>query len=81
MLVFDENAKLKYTAKLVGNVSDIKMHGDKVYLLFDKEILRIDSRYGSETRHSFYEEDAELLILNNGDVLICTQGAAYYIAF
>jgi len=81
LLVFDENAKLKYTAKLVGNVSDIKMHGDKVYLLFDKEILRIDSRYGSETRHSFYEEDAELLILNNGDVLICTQGAAYYIAF
>ena len=81
LLVFDDNAKLEHSAKLVGNVSDLKMHDKKVYLLFDKEILRIDSRYGSEQRADFVGENAEILVFDSGEVIVCTPVAAYYTPF
>ncbi len=81
LLVFDSNAKLEYSTKLVGNVSDIKMNERSVYLLFNDEILKIDSRYGSEQRASFSEENAEIIVFDNGEVVVCTPVAAYYIPF
>ena len=81
LLVFDDNAKLEYSSKLVGNVRDVEMNGKNVFLLFDNKVLKIDARFGSERSVDFYEENSRLLVFDNGNVMICTPVTAYYIQF
>lgn len=81
LVVFDDNGDLKLTIKIDGNVSDVKMNKDHIYLLCDDKIIKVDSTFGHTSTVAFLEEDACLTLLSGGELLACTPSLAYYVSF
>jgi len=81
LVIFDDNGDLKLTNKIDGNVSDVKMNKDHIYLLCDDKIIRVDTTFGHTSTVAFLEEDARLTLLSGGELLACTPSLAYYVSF
>ena len=80
--MFDGNGQMNSLPTFVnGRVINAAIREGYVYLLTDSNLLRIDTKTGARNiyQHSF--DNARLVILDGGEVLICTQASAYYIAF
>lgn len=81
LVVFDDNGDMKVTAKIRGNVSDMKMNKDNVFLLCDDKIMRVDSTFGHTSVEEFTEEGARLVLTSGGELIACTSSLAYYVSF
>ncbi len=78
---FDENGGLKQFSQIDGHIKDLVMYDDYAYLLLGDKVLRVDLVGGFVSETAFSEEEATLLVLENGELLACTPGSAYYISF
>ena len=81
LVVFDDNGDMKVTAKIRGNVSDMKMNKDNLILLCDDKIKRVDSTFGHTSVEEFTEEGARLVLTSGGELIACTSSLAYYVSF
>lgn len=79
--VFGENGNAVSSHKIDGHVSDTVIYGNFAYLLMDGEVRRIDTLFGTVSKAQFGEENARLMVFPGGDVMACTDTAAYYISF
>lgn len=79
--VFGSNGNHVGSYKVRGRVTDIALNGNFAYLLADGEVRRMDTLFGTTLRLETAVENAELLVLANGDILACTDTAAYYLSF
>ena len=79
--VFDKEGRLTFSDTTHGNVRDMKLGEDSVYLLQSGRVTRISTLTGSESSCSV-ESDARALVVFFGEaVVVCTQSAARYISF
>ena len=81
LVMLDDNGDMKLTVKIDGNISDIRMNKDYIYLLCDDKIIRVDSTFGHTSTVAFAEEGADLTLLSGGELLACTPTLAYYVSF
>jgi len=81
LVIFDDNGDLKLTNKIDGNVSDVKMNKDHIYLLCDDKIIRVDTTFGHTSTVAFLEVVVRLTFLSGGELLACTPSLAYYVSF
>lgn len=81
LAVFDRNGKAYTPKRIEGEVRDIQMQGDQVYLLCADRVLRIDAFSGAEWSAETRHEGAKLIVTESGDVLLCTEASAYYVSF
>ena len=81
LVAFDDNGDMKITAKISGNVSDMKMNKDDIFLLCDGKIMRVDSTFGHTSTEEFSEEGARLVLTSGGELIACTSSLAYYVSF
>ncbi|MBQ8407256.1 MAG: hypothetical protein IJY39_00175 [Clostridia bacterium] len=81
LIVLESNGTVKYSERIVGNVFDLELCGGFAYLLCEGEIVRLDTTFGFRSGVEFSEENARLVTFENGDVMACTDGIAYYITF
>ena len=81
--VFDANGHLKRSFKTDESVSDMKLDGNFVYLLCEREIRRYNLNSVSVDYKSvpFDEGAAKLAVFAEGDIMACTPTVAYYISF
>ena len=79
LAVFDRNCSLVCSQKINGYAKDIEISENEVIILFDNEIGRLNTVLGTYSSVSFSEENAELVLLSDGDVVVCTQTVAYYL--
>lgn len=79
--IFGANGNHVGSYKIQGRVNDTAIDGNFVYLLMDGEVRRIDALFGTTLRRDVAIDDAELVVLANGDILACTDTAAYYLSF
>ncbi len=81
LAVFDENGRLRLAKGIDGHIKDLCLGTGYAYLLQSDRVLRVDLSGGSLSEVDFHEEDASLLLLENGELMACTPGTAYYIGF
>ncbi len=79
--VFGENGNAVSSYKIDGHVSDAVIQGNYAYLLMDGEVRRIDTLFGGVSKTEFSGEKARLMVFPGGDIMACTDTAAYYISF
>ena len=78
--VYDADGKNRLTRNVDGRVIDVALSDNYLYVLLDREVLRIDVRYGTVSRASSFEGATELVVLAD-EVAVCTEAAAYYLTF
>ena len=78
--IYDNNGKSTFMRNIDGKIIDIAINEDYMYVLLDREILRIDIRSGIISRTNSFEGASKILISAN-DVVVCTEAAAYYLTF
>ncbi len=81
LMMFDKNGTLSHFEKLEKSIYSITNADKYVYVLCEKEILRIDTMWGSIKSIPFASENGELLALPNGEILLCTPITAYRLDF
>ena len=81
LVILDRNGNVRRSEKIAGVVSDMKYHGNYVYMLCENEAVRLDVTLGARSRTPFAEEQATLLVFANGEVMACTDATAYYLSF
>ncbi len=79
--IFGENGNLVNSFVLSGQVSDIEYCGNFAFVMFDSEVKRIDTLFGTTSSVKFSEEDARLISFSDGTLMACTDTVAYYISF
>ena len=79
--VIDKNGKTVFSDALQGNVRDMAFSNKYVFVLLDRELIRIDTSFGTRNTSEVKGEDTRLVALHDGDVMVCTPGVAYYISF
>lgn len=79
VVIYDDNCKTIFTKKVDGRIIDATLAGNYLYVLLEQEILEIDIKIGTVTRFETYMGAKKLLALSGGDVIICTESAAYYL--
>lgn len=82
-VILDENGIVLRSFVTDSEIFDVKVYKDNVYLLCDREVRCYNTKsviteYDSV---SFIEEDARLVLLDDGKLLACTDTVAYYISF
>ena len=82
-VVLDENGMVIRSFTADCEIFDVKVYGDYVYLLCDREVRRYNTKSVVTEYDSvaFTEEDAGLVLLDDGKLLACTATVAYYISF
>ena len=82
-VVLDENGMVVRSFTADCEIFDVKVYGDYVYLLCDREVRRYNTKSVVTECSSvaFTEEDARLVLLDDGSLLACTDTVAYYISF
>ena len=80
LTVFDRNGNLKFAEKLDSGAFDVALFGDHAYVLCGNALLKINTIFGGVTTRAFSAENAGILAMENGDVMICTSTAAYSIS-
>ena len=82
-VVLDENGMVVRSFTADCEIFDVKVYGDHVYLLCDREVRRYNTKSVVTEYDSvaFTEEDARLVLLADGSLLACTDTVAYYISF
>ena len=78
VVIYDADGKRIYSKNIDGKIVDFAFDRNYLYILLEREILKIDIRLGVVSDADAYEGAKELLILSNGEVVICTEAAAYY---
>ena len=78
--IYDNNGKSTFMRNIDGKIIDIAINEDYMYVLLDREILRIDIRSGIISRTNSFEGASKILILAN-DIVVCTEASAYYLTF
>lgn len=82
LYVFDRNGNTTFFDVLKGTVSDIAYKDGFLYLLRDGEAVRKTLSFpSSEISIGFMEEEAKLLVFDNGEVMVCTPAVAYFLKF
>lgn len=81
LMMFDKNGTLSHFERLEKSIYSIAKADKYVYVLCEKEILRIDTMWGSIKSIPFVSESGELLALPNGEILLCTPISAYRLDF
>lgn len=81
LISFDENGNQIRLVNLDASLYSLARHGNYVYALCEKEVLRIDTKWGGKASVPFASDGGELLVLSGGDVLVCTEISAYYLDF
>lgn len=81
LAVFDSNGSLIYSGVTEGRVNDMQLMGERVYLLCDSFIQRIDVKFRGSVKTDISVNEARLLVFRSGDVLLCTSNSAHYISF
>ena len=81
LVVFDRNGNVRYFEYIDGNVFDMALSHGFVYLILEGEILRVDTTFGIKLRADFSEDNARIVTFENGEIMACTDGMAYYITF
>ena len=79
--VFGENGNLLNSFKFSGQISDVEYCKSYAFIMFDTEIRRIDTVFGTSSSVNFSEEDARLVSFSDGSLMACTDTVAYYISF
>ena len=82
-VVLDENGMVIRSFGVDCEIFDVQVFKDNVYLLCDREIRRYNTKGVSAEFDviPFAEENARLIILDDGTPLACTDTVAYYISF
>ena len=80
VVIYDENGKSKLVRSIDGKIIDIVINDHYLYVLLDREIMRIDTVYGTVSKTNSFEGATKLLTLADGAVA-CTEAAAYYLTF
>ena len=80
VVIYDENGKSKLVRSIDGKIIDIVINDHYLYVLLDREIMRIDTVYGTVSKTNSFEGATKLLTLADG-VVACTEAAAYYLTF
>ena len=78
--IYNNSGKTTFMRSIDGKILDIALDGDYMYVLLDREIFRIDTRSGITSSISSFEGASKILILA-GNVVACTEAAAYYLTF
>lgn len=78
--IYDNNCKSKFMRTVDGKILDIALDGEYMYVLLDREVLRIDIRSGIISRTKSFEGASKILVLAD-DIVVCTEAAAYYLTF
>ena len=81
VVVLDKNGKAVFSDTVQGNVRDMAISDKYLYVLFDRELIRIDISFGTQSTSEVRGEDTRLVALRGGEVMVCTPGVAYYISF
>ena len=81
VVLFDKNGRDVFAKNIDGNVRDVIYSDNYIYVLRDTDVVRIDTRLGLTSYVNYTFEVAELQALPSGDVLLCTETTAYYLAF
>lgn len=81
LVIFDRNGNVRYYEYIDGNVFDMALSHGFVYLILEGEILRVDTTFGIKLRADFSEDNARIVTFENGEIMACTDGMAYYITF
>jgi hypothetical protein len=81
VVLIDKNGKVIFSDTVEGNIRDMALSGKYLYVLIDRELLRIDTSFGTRRTGDVKGEDTRLVALHGGNVMICTSGVAYYISF
>ena len=81
VVMIDKNGKAVFSDTVGGNVRDMALSGKYVYVLLDRELVRIDISFGVRNTSEVKGEDTRLVALRGGEVMVCTPGVAYYISF
>lgn len=79
--VFNSDGKLFFSANVTGNVKDVKLGKGCIYLLYQDKIERIDMSFGVRSVTELNGENAEILVLNDGEVLVCGRQFAQKVSF
>ena len=78
--IYNNSGKATFMRSIDGKIIDIVLDGDYMYVLLDREILRIDIRSGIISSVNSFEGASKILILAE-DIVVCTEAAAYYLTF
>ncbi len=78
---FDRNGSIVFIDSVSGTIKDVGIDADSIYILKEREILKINSSTGSTIVRKVEADDAKLVVFENGEAAVCTFGVANYISF
>ncbi len=79
--IFDSKCNNTFSKKIDGNVKDIALANNFVYVLKSRELLRISTSIGAESRTPSSADNSQIVLFSNGGLVLCSQNAATYISF
>ncbi len=78
---FDKKGELIYLDVIGGTIKDVAIDGDNIYVLKERELVRISTSTGAEVVKQIIGDDAQLVVLSGGRAAICSSGVAHFISF
>ncbi len=79
--VFDKDCVIVFSKQVGGSVKDMRLSDGAVYILKSREVVRISTSLGTEAVKETHLDNARLLVLGDGRLLVCSQTAGSYISF
>ncbi len=79
--IFDNKCNKTFSRKIDGNVKDIALKDNFIYVLKSRELLRISTSIGTESTYPSFTDNSKIVILGNNKIVLCSQNAATYISF
>ncbi len=78
---FDTNGRMTLTASVGEYITDLSYQGGSVYVLCNNRLMRMGIGSNVTRELELHEEDARVVAFENGTVMVCTTGTAYYVSF
>ncbi len=79
--IFDSKCNKTFSKNIDGNVTDIALKNNFVYVLKSRELLRISTSIGAESTSPSFADNSTIVIFPDGRIVLCSQNAATYISF
>ena len=79
VIVLDYKGNVKYSGDVQARISDIELYSDRLFVLTDTYIRRIDLDSGKEYSEAVQGYSKELVVFTKDDVMLCTSTVAEHI--
>ena len=81
LIILDSACSKTFSTAIFGSVRDLEMSSGYVYVLQSKEVIRIGTALGIKTEKEVNVDTTNLVALDDGRVIACSQASGSYISF